>query len=211
LLPRAPNQASGQIDRAVKHLRQTSRMRLRAAAGPSQTQCYLLLVRSWFRALRNLWERAVNEHSSPSEIGWSVGIGALAACTPFIGLHMWIATGLATLCRKNRLWAFLGSRLSSSPTLAFIVFAEVELAHRLRTGLYAPLSLGSAVAHARELLGDWLLGTAIVAPIVGAVVGFIAWRLAVRWAKGAVMRAGRAEAHQRSLECPPSGPPTPIA
>ena len=184
-----------------------SRACLRSAAGPLQTECYVLLVRSWFRALRRLWERAINEHSSPSEIGWSVGIGALAASTPFIGLHMWLAMGLATVLRKNRLWAFLGSRLSSSPTLACIVFVEIECAHRLRTGLYAPLSISDSVAHGRELLGDWLLGTALVAPIVGAAAGLVAWTLAARWAT----RAARVEARRPSLECPPSGPPSPIA
>jgi hypothetical protein len=114
--------------------------------------------------------------------------------------------GLATLFRKNRLWAFVGSRFSSSPTLACIVFAEIEVAHRLRTGAWAPLSVGSTLAHGRELLLDWLLGTAIVAPVVGVLTGLIAWRLAARWAT----RAARAEGRRLSLQCPPSIPPSPI-
>ncbi|MGA2449861.1 MAG: DUF2062 domain-containing protein [Polyangiaceae bacterium] len=163
-------------------------------------------MRAWFRALRDLWQRAIQEHSSPSEVGWSIGIGVFAASTPFIGLHMWIAMGLATLLRTNRLWAFVGSRFSSSPTLAFIVFAEIELAHRLRKGVWAPLSVGGALAHGRELLADWLLGAAIIAPLVGVLAGLAAWRIAARWAT----RAARAESRRPSLECPPSIPPSPI-
>ena len=166
-----------------------------------------MLVRTWIRAIRRLWERAIHEHSSPAEIGWSIGIGGLVASTPLVGLHMWLAMGLATLFHKNRVWAFVGSRLSSSPILACIVFAEIEIAHRIRTGAYAPLSLEGAVAHGRELLLDWILGTILVAPIVGAVVGLVAWRLATRWAN----RAALAESRRPSLECPPSGPPSPIA
>jgi uncharacterized protein (DUF2062 family) len=150
------------------------------------------------RTLRVLWERAKNEHSTPSEIGWSVAFGALAGCTPLIGLHMWIAMGLATLFRKNRLWAFLGSRLSTSPVLACIVFFEIEIAHRIRTGVYASMTIDSAISHGPELLRDWIGGTMIVAPIVAAAAGLIAWRIALRSA----IRVARVEARRGSSGCP---------
>ncbi|HLK37152.1 MAG TPA: DUF2062 domain-containing protein, partial [Polyangiaceae bacterium] len=61
---------------------------------------------------RALWERALRERSSPPEVGLSVGVGVFAACTPLLGAHAWIALGLATLLRLNRVWAFLASRVS---------------------------------------------------------------------------------------------------
>ena len=68
----------------------------------------------------------------PREVAWSVAVGVFCGCSPFIGLHMWMALGLATALRLNRLWAFVGSRVSSSILVAWIAFSEVELAHRLR-------------------------------------------------------------------------------
>lgn len=74
-----------------------------------------------FARTRELWERAKREHSTPREVGWSVGVGLFCGCTPFLGLHMWIALGLASPFRLNRLWAFLGSRVSSN-----VIFARAR-------------------------------------------------------------------------------------
>lgn len=128
-----------------------------------------------------LWEQAKNEHSSPREIGWAVAIGVFSGCTPFVGLHMWIALALATLFRLNRLWSFLGSRISFTPLLAAIAFCEIESAHRLRTGSWVPLAPHEALNHGRELLSDWLLGTGIVGAAFASVVGVAAYFAACLW------------------------------
>jgi len=140
--------------------------------------------------IRKVWRRALDEHSTPYEIGWSVGLGALAAFTPFIGLHLWIALALATLFRKNRVWAVLASRLSSTPVLLSTAFVEIELAHRLRTGHYVALSLADIVARRSELFGDWLLGTCLVAPLLAFVAGTFAYRVARRWSRSDPPDAG---------------------
>lgn len=131
-----------------------------------------------------LWEQAKNEHSTPREIGWAVAVGVFSGCTPFVGFHMWIALALATLFRLNRLWSFLGSRISFSPLLAGIAFCEIESAHRLRTGSWAPLALGDAVEHGRELLDDWLLGTGIVGVACAVTMGVAAYFAAYLWRRG---------------------------
>jgi uncharacterized protein (DUF2062 family) len=104
-----------------------------------------------------------------------------SGCTPFVGLHMWIALALATIFRKNRLWAFVGSRISSNVFFVWIAFVEIELGHRLAAGTWVPLAPREALSHGRELLLAWLLGSAIVggvlAPIAG-VAGYLAMR---RW------------------------------
>jgi uncharacterized protein (DUF2062 family) len=124
---------------------------------------------------RQLWVRACQEHSTPAEIGWSVAIGVFSGCTPFLGAHMWIALGLATLAGKNRLWAFLGSRVSSSIVFLWIAFTEIELGHRVRTHEWAALSPGAALEHGRQLLGDWVLGTCLVGPLLAGTLGVIAY------------------------------------
>jgi uncharacterized protein (DUF2062 family) len=159
------------------------------------------------RRAADLWRRAVNERSSPGEIGWSIGIGVLAGCTPLIGLHMWIALALATLLRKNRLWAFVGSRIPSSVFLAFIVFAEIEVAHRVRVGAWAPLTPYEALSHGRELLLDWFLGSALVGPALACVLGSAAYAAARRWPRLTLRRPS--EAPPPSSGSPPSGRPAP--
>ena len=77
----------------------------------------------WLDLARDLWERARREHSSPREIGLAVGVGAFVACTPLIGFHLWLALGFATLLKLNRLWAMIGSRLSTTPILLVTTFA----------------------------------------------------------------------------------------
>ncbi len=130
--------------------------------------------------LGELWELAKSERSSPPQTGLSVAVGVFSACTPFIGFHMWIALGLATALRLNRLWAFIGSRLSVGPVFAGIVFCEIESGHRLRSGHWMPLALRDAVAHLGDLIVDCLVGTPIVGGGIAAAAGLAAYALARR-------------------------------
>ena len=139
------------------------------------------MLRRWLRGFARLWERAKNEHSTPREIGWSIAVGVFSGCTPFLGLHMWIALALATLLRLNRLWAFVGSRISFMPLFAVIAFCELQGAHRLRTGTWASLLPHDAVEHGKELMGDWLVGTVLVGGALSAVLGLVASLAARRW------------------------------
>jgi uncharacterized protein (DUF2062 family) len=159
------------------------------------------------RRAGRLWQRALNERSSPGEVAWSIAIGVVAGCTPLVGLHMWIALALATVLRRNRLWAFVGSRVSSTVFLAPIAFAEIELAHRLRVGAWAPLVPREALAHGKELLVDWFLGSAFVGPALAAGLGGAAYVAMRRWPR--LTQRAPYGAPPRSSESPPSGRPAP--
>jgi uncharacterized protein len=138
------------------------------------------LSRFW-RRIRDLWTRAKREHSTPSEVGWSVAVGVFCGCSPFVGLHMWMALGLATALRLNRLWAFLGSRISSSVILAWLAFSEIQLAHRLRTGEWMPMKPADVLVQGWQLFGDWLVGAMLVGAVLATLLGALAYRLARRW------------------------------
>jgi len=138
-------------------------------------------VASLAAGLRALWRRALDEHSTPGELGASVAVGVLVACTPLVGAHMWIALALATALRLNRLWAVVGSRASFTPIFVWIAFSEIESGHRLRTGAWAPLRPRDALAHGRELLADWALGTAVVGAAMAVCAGLAAFAVARRW------------------------------
>jgi uncharacterized protein (DUF2062 family) len=131
--------------------------------------------------LRSVWERAKREHSSPREIGLSVGVGAFVACTPFVGFHLWMALALATVLRLSRLWAMIGSRLSTTPIFVLTTFAEIQLSHRVRTGAWVPITVRDVLTHGPELVIDWALGSVVVGAVIAVLAGTVAAAIAQRW------------------------------
>jgi uncharacterized protein (DUF2062 family) len=152
------------------------------------------LFRRLWEKLKTLWKLAKSERASPREIGWAVAIGAFAGCTPAIGMHGGLAIGLATLFRKNRLFAWLGSRISNMVFLPFIAIAEVQVAHLLRTGEWATLEREHAIDQAGALLLDWCLGTIPVGAAIGLVMGTISWAFARRRDRRRAEKEAAAEA-----------------
>jgi uncharacterized protein (DUF2062 family) len=138
-----------------------------------------LFGRLW-QKLKTLWRLAKSERASPREIGWAVAIGAFAGCTPAIGVHGPLAIALATLLKKNRLFAWLGSRISNIVILPFIAIAEVQVAHRVRTGEWVSIDRDHALDQAGALLLDWCLGTIPVGTTIGFALGLMSWSFAHR-------------------------------
>jgi uncharacterized protein (DUF2062 family) len=130
--------------------------------------------------LKRLWVLATSERATAREIGWAVAIGVFAGCTPALGFHGLLAIALATLLKKNRLFAWLGSRISNMFVLPFVVLAEVQLAHRVRQGTWATLDRKHILSEAPNLLFDWFLGTIPVGLLLAVVFGFAAWALVRR-------------------------------
>ncbi len=133
--------------------------------------------RLWER-IKLVWRLAKNERATPREIGWAVFWGVFAGCTPAVGIHGPVALGLASLFKKNRLFAWIGSRISNVLFLPFIALAEIQLSHRLRTGAFVTLDREHVLERAHEMLLDWCLGTIPVGVALGAVVGVAAYRWA---------------------------------
>jgi uncharacterized protein (DUF2062 family) len=152
--------------------------------------------RLW-RRFRVLWRLATTERATPRQVALAVGLGAFIGATPVIGLHGWIAVGLATAMRLNRLYAFLGSRVSSPFVLPFLVIAEIQLAHRARCGEFIALTRADVLAHAPGMLLDWCLGTIPVGLAVGVLLGAV----------GYVVTSMRLRARRSPSECPPSNSP----
>ena len=76
------------------------------------------------------------------------------------------------------LWAFIGSRTSAFFILPLITYAEVEIAHHLRTGAWITLDRHHVIEQAKELLLDWFMGTIPVGGALAAALGFTAYALA---------------------------------
>lgn len=162
------------------------------------------MFRRLWEAIKRLWAAAKSERASPREIGWAVAMGAFIGCTPAVGLRPWIAVAAATLLKKNRLFAYLGSHTSNILFMPFITVAEVQLSHRLRTGEWATIDRKHITEQAPTLLLDWCIGTIPVGVAVALVLGFMGYGLALR------RDARRArQARQEALATPPTPVPTP--
>jgi uncharacterized protein (DUF2062 family) len=157
---------------------------------------------------RELWRLALAEHASPREIAFAVALGTFVACTPLVGFHIWLALGFATLLRLNRLWAAVGSRATTPGLLPPIVFAEIELAHRVRFGVWAPLSPRQALAQGPDLLLDWVIGMLPVGLLYATLLGLVAYALARR--RGQRLTSSTPGGPRpASSGSPPSAPPSP--
>jgi uncharacterized protein (DUF2062 family) len=151
--------------------------------------------------IRWLWDRARNERASPKQIGWAVGLGAFVGCTPPIGLHGWMAVGLATVLRLNRLFCFIGSRVGNWLMMPFIAIASIQTSHFIRTGTFMALSKDNVLDQGKTVILDWLLGTIPVGGLIGLLAGILAYYLAKRRKPAAPL--------EPSSESPPSGSPAP--
>ena len=154
------------------------------------------------RAL-GLWRTLKNEHSTPKDVAWAVGIGVYAGCTPAVGFHGWVAVGLAALCRKNKLWAWVGSRISNIFFLPWIILAEIQIAHRVRAGRWLALSVDEVRAAGPAMLLDWLLGSVAVGLTLGLVLGLATYAFTT-W-RGSIKRGKLAPPPPPSSESPASG------
>jgi uncharacterized protein (DUF2062 family) len=152
-------------------------------------------IRRIFSRIKQLWVLARSERASPRQIGWAVAVGVFAGCSPAVGFHGWVALGLATVLRLNRLFCWIGSRICSVVTLPFVVFAEIQTGTWLRTGHFLPLTATDALARGPALILDWCIGFVPVGAVLGALLGLLGYGLALR-------RTRRARANE-VLRAPP--------
>jgi len=136
------------------------------------------VLKRWLARVRELWRLAKNERATPRQIGWAVFVGVFAGCSPAVGFHGWVALALATLLRLNRMWAWIGSRVSFFLILPFIVYAEIEVSRVLRTGHELVLDRKAILEEAHLLLLDWIIGSVIVGLALGALFGSVAYAIA---------------------------------
>jgi uncharacterized protein (DUF2062 family) len=130
---------------------------------------------------RATWRLLVGTSDSPHRLALAVALGALVAPTPVLGLHTWMAVGLAFLLRVNRLAAFLGSNLANPVTMAPIVWLDVRVGAVLsgREGpLWRPGELDWEMV--RDLYLEAWLGAAVLGPLLALVSYLVTRALLVR-------------------------------
>ncbi len=125
----------------------------------------------WRAALRAL----AGGGSSNRELALALALGALVAPTPVLGLHTWMAVGLALLLRVNRLAAFAGSNLANPVTMAPLVWADIEIGARL-LGRDAPDWPGRGEVWSR--LGRLYVEAWVGSLALGLALAALTWTLA---------------------------------
>jgi len=174
------------------------------------------VFRRLWEKLKQLWRLAKSERATPREIGWAVAIGAFVGCSPAFGLRPWLALGIATLLKKNRLFCWLGSHTSFWLWAPFVVLAEVQLGHRVRTGTFVLLDRTNVVDQAPHLLLDWCIGWVPVGGLIAVVMGLGAHgfarrrdtrkRLALETAGAALVEQGKTGETNEAVEATPLKP-----
>ena len=144
----------------------------------------LPLARLCVKRTRDLWDRARSEHSTPAR-GRLVGrrrrllrVHAVPRASTCGSRSRW-----RRVFRLNRLWAFLGSRVSTNVALRVDrLLRRSSWRTALRTGAWAPLAPSRGPRPGRQLFGDWLLGTPLVGGALAALLGLARLlRRARRW------------------------------
>lgn len=122
--------------------------------------------------LRRLYLTLRTEHTSPRKLALAVALGVFIGFTPFWGVHLALAVLLASALRLNRIVVYAAANVANPLTVAPIVFAEVQVGHRLLEGSWLPLR----IAEVKDLgLGGLLWVFVVGSLIAGAAAAIVAW------------------------------------
>lgn len=144
-----------------------------------------LVLQSWFvpRTLRVAWScgkkisprttlhEFFTEHAhDPLKLSLAVGLGLFFGIVPIWGVQMAVAATVAHWLRLNKAITLLASNISIPPIAPFIIGAAFILGHWMFTGevlkLAPPPMHG---ANAFIYIGQWLVGSVVLAVVVGAL------------------------------------------
>jgi len=143
-----------------------------------------LVLQSWFvpRTLRAAWslgerkgfrqsaKEIFTDHAhQPGQLALAVGLGLFCGIAPIWGFQLLAAVSLAHIFRLNKIIAMLASHISIPPVMPLILFAGLEVGHRLFTGEWVNFS-GQEITHevVLQYLWQWVVGSFALAAAVAA-------------------------------------------
>ncbi len=128
---------------------------------------------------RRLYMTLRTEHTTPGKVAAGVGVGILVGCSPFWGFHLAIALLLATVLRLNRVLVYAATNLANPITAPPLIFAEIQVGHRLLLGSWLGLSMDEAVQEGLAgLFRDFFVGSLVVGAGLALTVGLTVWLIA---------------------------------
>ena len=133
--------------------------------------------------LRRLYITLRTEHTTPMKVALAVGLGVFVGVSPLWGLHFALCVLLATAFRLNRVLVYAAANLGNPLTAAPILFAELQIGHRLLHRSWLPIALDDIQAAGLQgLVTSLVVGSVAVGLVLGAAIGGISW-IITRWGR----------------------------
>jgi uncharacterized protein len=118
------------------------------------------------------------EHRTPGKVAFGVGIGVFVGCSPLWGLHFAISVLLATIFRLNRVIVYAGANIGNPLTAAPLLFAELQIGHRLLHGMWLPVTIADVeTLGVSGFVANLVAGSVVVGAVLGVLIGAAAWAI----------------------------------
>jgi uncharacterized protein (DUF2062 family) len=135
--------------------------------------------------IRTVLRHLFSEHTeTPIRLALAVGLGLFCGIAPIWGFQMAAAAALAHKFRLNKAIALTASNVSFAPVAPIILAAGLIVGHFLWTGRWVDFSPAAAARQVPSYLGEWALGSVVLAAVVGTLGAGVAFLIA-RWASRA--------------------------
>ena len=129
------------------------------------------------------------EHATPAELATAAAVGTFLATLPLISFHTVAIIYVATRLNLNRVMAVAIQNLCVPP---FVPFVCVELGYFIRHGRWlTDMTRETWVLQAPQRVWEWLLGSLIAAPVLGAVTGLLVFGIAAAVRRGVGAKNGQ--------------------
>ncbi len=124
------------------------------------------------RAIRVL----LAEHATPGKLAAAGFTGVFLGTLPLVGIHTMAVLVAAGLLRLNRTAAVAASQLCMPPLVPALC---IEAGYFLRHGrLLTEISWQTLGREGLQRLGEWILGSLLLAPLLGAIVALFIYAVA---------------------------------
>jgi glycosyltransferase involved in cell wall biosynthesis len=122
--------------------------------------------------LRSLRLLAAND-AAPEKLALGAAVGAGISTLPLIGLHSILIIIVSGALRLNKTIALAAGQLGMPP---FVPALCIEAGHYLRHGYFlTEISMRTLGYEALERLGEWIIGSLVVAPFSALLCGMAVW------------------------------------
>lgn len=139
--------------------------------GPKTAESFKFFIFNPFRALKML----VTEKSTPKEMVFAVMLGIFLGTLPLFAMHSVTIVFMATRLKLNRLIALNVSHLTAPP---FVPAMAIEVGYFLRHGRFlTEFNLQTLGHEALQRLAEYLIGSILLAPVLGILAGIISYLL----------------------------------
>lgn len=118
------------------------------------------------------------EHSSPLWLAMAVWLGIFIGALPLLAAHTIVILYIAHRFHLNKVAAVAASQLCMPPVVPVIC---IQTGYYLRNGVFLlDLSWKKWLLEIHERLWEWLIGSLLIGPVLGLIVGSVVYWMAAR-------------------------------